>query len=376
MKERFKLAANVLLKRRLNKLVRIDNNVEIDLDFITCAEYQLFIDDMRQEGKNRQPDHWILERFPFGNAKKPITGVRAGDAEEFCQWLTQKESVSGFRYRLPSLSETQHILATTEHTRIGDIGCWCKDKKTWSISRITSQKWKNWQKKLSQYLITRNDFVLEHDFNIVFYQDLNRILNRNLCKVTNCILNLDLYRDLYRILNFDLYRDLYRIINRNLQLDLNNNFHLDFNIDLHYDFKRIFYYDELLCSDNIPITFYPDRDRERYLNLYRDLYSDLQKKLDAGKASNFLRMYCFLKFIVTMCQFLKTIYEEILNENKSQAIIHLNSQECKNISYKYAQKLENIYPFYVYLVLIHERQKGNMPSWEGIRIVREREGID
>ena len=52
MTEKFRLAANMLLKRRLNNLVRIDNNVEIDRSFITCAEYQLFLDDMRQKDKN------------------------------------------------------------------------------------------------------------------------------------------------------------------------------------------------------------------------------------------------------------------------------------------------------------------------------------
>ena len=51
MTERFRLAANVLLKRRLNNLVRIDNNIEIDRDFITCAEYQLFIDDRKKLGE-------------------------------------------------------------------------------------------------------------------------------------------------------------------------------------------------------------------------------------------------------------------------------------------------------------------------------------
>jgi len=78
MTERFRLAANVLLKRRLNNLVRIDNNVEIDRDYITCGEYQLFIDEMRPAGKNRQPDHWTAERFPPEDARKPITGFVNG----------------------------------------------------------------------------------------------------------------------------------------------------------------------------------------------------------------------------------------------------------------------------------------------------------
>ncbi|NES19512.1 MAG: hypothetical protein F6K41_11415, partial [Symploca sp. SIO3E6] len=71
MIERFQLAANVLLSRRRNNLVRIDDNVEIDLSYITCAEYHLFIDEKRQAGENRQPDHWKNYRFPPGDARKP-----------------------------------------------------------------------------------------------------------------------------------------------------------------------------------------------------------------------------------------------------------------------------------------------------------------
>ena len=104
----FQLAAQVKLVRRLSKLVRIDEELEIDNDsYITCAEYQLFLDD---EGNNN--------RFPTGDAKKTIRGISWSDANRFCLWLKLWSEKQGLNnqltesvtfYRLPTQNErTQH----------------------------------------------------------------------------------------------------------------------------------------------------------------------------------------------------------------------------------------------------------------------------
>lgn len=67
---------------------RIDENTYIDDTLVTCAEYQLFIDEMREQGKYYQPDHWTLDQFSEGQALSPILGVRYSDAVAFCEWLT------------------------------------------------------------------------------------------------------------------------------------------------------------------------------------------------------------------------------------------------------------------------------------------------
>jgi|GEM_PF-4153801 len=86
---------------------RIDDNTFIDVSLITCAEYQLFIDEMRQQGKYFQPDHWTTFQFPPGQSEKPILGVRFFDGVDFCDWLTNREN-SEWVYRLPTLSEAEH----------------------------------------------------------------------------------------------------------------------------------------------------------------------------------------------------------------------------------------------------------------------------
>jgi len=354
MTEKFRLAANILLKRRLNNLVRIDDNIEIDRDYITCAEYQLFIDDMRQEGKNPQPDHWTSKRFPVGDAQKPVTGVKNSDAEEFCQWLTQKELITGFSYRLPTLSEVKSISAITE-----DIGYWCKEANNLVISGITTQQWRIWEKQLSQYLIIRDNFNLRFDLNLDLYRDLDLNLN----------LNLDLYRDLNRNLNLklDFYRDLNREIylNRNLYLNLDFNFNLDLNL-----------YRDLNLNLDFDLDLNLNLNRNLDLDLDLNLYFNLYRKIEIGLASNLLLIYFPLIFIIFFYQLLVIIYRKIAQNIKARNIINLSRQECELFSKQYEQKRDKVYLLYINLVLMDERKKGNMPAWEGIRIVQEREAID
>ena len=71
---------------------------------ITCAEYQLFLDDQRAGGKYHQPDHWPTAQFAPGQAFMPVVGVRPSDAQAFCSWLTEREQ-GLWQYRLPKRGE-------------------------------------------------------------------------------------------------------------------------------------------------------------------------------------------------------------------------------------------------------------------------------
>ena len=366
MTERFRLAANVLLKRRLNNLVRIDNNVEIDRDFITCAEYQLFIDDMRQQGKNRQPDHWKSERFPSGDAKQPIIGVRASDAEEFCAWLTNADKLPGFKYRLPNITESKQISAT-----IKDLGCWCKDNDHFIISGITAQKWHSWQQKFSDYLLFKDSFVFNRDRDLHLNRDLYLYLNRDRDLHLNLYLNLDL--DLDRDLNLNIYLNLNRDLYLDLYLNLNRDLYL--NLYLSRDFNRdLNLYLNLYLNRDLYLNLNLSRDFNLYLN--RDIYLDLYREIEGGQASNLLLIYFPLIFPLFFYQSLSKIYGEVAQNRKIRQKINLNRQDCEQKSKKFARKRDNIFQLYAYLVLMDQRQKGNMPAWEGIRIVREREEID
>jgi hypothetical protein len=117
--------ANALLRLRRKYLIPDDEAPEEeptkDTSFITCAEYQLFLD--QPENQTRQPDHWKEDRCPRGQWLKPVLGVRLSDANAFCHWLSAQEETSDWHYRLPTPQETQDIVVVGEAGR----GYWIKD---------------------------------------------------------------------------------------------------------------------------------------------------------------------------------------------------------------------------------------------------------
>ncbi len=103
---------------------RIDENTYIDDSLVTCAEYQLFIDEMHEHGKYFQPDHWTEYQFAKGQAKEPILGVRHADAAAFCEWLTHQD-VGEWKFRLPSQEEAN--MFPVKPARSDPLGYWLFD---------------------------------------------------------------------------------------------------------------------------------------------------------------------------------------------------------------------------------------------------------
>jgi len=130
--ERHHLAAEVKLALRLKSLLQIDESREIDLEFLTCAEYQLFLDEMKASQRYFQPFHWKTYRFPNGEAQQPISGVGANDANVFCEWLSRKYGGNA-RFRLPSPQEARSYPANAS-----SIVTWCHDENDSCLSELST----------------------------------------------------------------------------------------------------------------------------------------------------------------------------------------------------------------------------------------------
>ena len=85
-------------------MFRIDENTEIDDKLVMCNEYEIFINEMREQRKYHQPVHWDSDQSLNGQRKKPILGVQYSDVSAFCQWMTQREPRT-WLYRLPRADE-------------------------------------------------------------------------------------------------------------------------------------------------------------------------------------------------------------------------------------------------------------------------------
>jgi NACHT domain/Sulfatase-modifying factor enzyme 1 len=170
-----------------------------------AIQYQLFIDEKRTESKYRQPDHWTDRRFRPGDATKPITGVRASDAEEFCQWLTARSTA---QYRLLTLAEAEKYPISLQ-----TIGYWCNFQGSKKVMGISQQCWENWSHTFFEIL----DRNCNRDLDLIVNLDRDRNHNFDLIVNRDCDRNLDLEFDLEfaRALDFALDRAL------NIDLDIN-----------------------------------------------------------------------------------------------------------------------------------------------------------
>ncbi|MBV9688342.1 MAG: NACHT domain-containing protein [Ktedonobacteraceae bacterium] len=104
--ERQHVIAGALLARRLREMRHLHDETYGATSFITCAEYQVFLDEQRARGQCLQPDHWTSYRFLPGQGNTPVLGVRLSDAIAFCGWLTERET-GPWHYRLPAAGELE-----------------------------------------------------------------------------------------------------------------------------------------------------------------------------------------------------------------------------------------------------------------------------
>jgi energy-coupling factor transporter ATP-binding protein EcfA2 len=117
--QRRAVVAEALLAERLQHMMLIGKDVYADMSLISCAEYQLFLDE--QHDQAHWPDHWPGGHFPVGQGHKPVLGVRASDALAFCEWLTRRDS-GEWRYRLPWLGRHSHEAASGTYLARGARG--------------------------------------------------------------------------------------------------------------------------------------------------------------------------------------------------------------------------------------------------------------
>ena len=106
--ERRRVIAEALLRRRLDQMVHLHDEVFVDTSFVTCAEYQLFLDERAAQGRYHQPEHWSTTTFPPGQGHVALLGMRPADVRAFCEWLTERDA-GIWRYRMPTMSEHQQI---------------------------------------------------------------------------------------------------------------------------------------------------------------------------------------------------------------------------------------------------------------------------
>lgn len=150
----FRQAARVFLYRSLqqSQFHDIDEKRKISQNVVTCAEYQLFLEEIQSDNEFHQPVHWRNKRFISGQAKQPIAGVCFKDAEVFCAWLTQKQ---GKKYRLPTIKEATAFPCKNS----GIFAIWTQEQKLFPISLDTQTQMKEQLSNIQSEFIFLPDFL-------------------------------------------------------------------------------------------------------------------------------------------------------------------------------------------------------------------------
>lgn len=181
---------------------RIDENTYIDETLVTCAEYQLFIDEMHEQGKYYQPDHWTSYWFPEGQARVPILGVRYSDTVAFCEWLTNREGKE-WQFRLPTHKEASAL--PVKSFGISALGYWILDDNyqfAWigiAPKNVSALDLDFTRGRAHEFASILDD--IDFNFDLAFTREL--IYTRNLDIARACDLaqsfKLDFYNNLYTL---------------------------------------------------------------------------------------------------------------------------------------------------------------------------------
>ncbi|MEM8611754.1 MAG: NACHT domain-containing protein [Cyanobacteria bacterium P01_H01_bin.105] len=334
-----KVAAEVKLSRRLKQLLRIDENKAIDISYITCAEYQLFIDEQHQQQNYHQPDHWNTYHFPTGTATDPITGVRASDAQAFCEWLSE---LTGQSYRLPYVQEAQDY-----PTEKFEIATWSikLNSPEYELMGVSKKQWEQWRDSLIGSLenLFRQDFARVRAFNSdhVSTRELNSALTRVYARCE---------RDLAFVRDLTFARTKARAL-----AHVSN--------DLAFAHEHLVH--ALECTRASKFTRALDLDRA----LDRALDRDLDRDLD--HARTFIRSY--LSIFLMIFELLLKDFEQELKDQRPIFRVNKETEHSDNNANTLLEQFNTTADSYITFATLYLRQTNNLPTWEGIRIIREEE---
>jgi len=384
--ELFKLAAAVKLQQRLRNLRRLDDETtEIDIDFISCAEYQLFLDEMRAQEKFYQPDHWSDYRFVKGSATQPVVGVRSEDAAAFCKWLREREKV---KYRLPKFEEAQSNVPNQLQ-----LATWYYENSVYDLNWFSEEDKKNIEQKsakFSEMPIFIGDYQKHINVETNFSEDLKRTMifdyvfglkNLNWLERHTTDFNFKwvwVYALIICILLLG-----WTILLKSLLYGLLGSISIGIvAIWLYHRANKQPQFQEILSLDLKIAKYILERDtnllgRENMQNILETikkisgkplkvLINDLSKILDEITDPKLTQR----KFFEQITKYIYRGYDQNLQLSWWDKLLY-PGRISKRIEER-RQRKQMILQLHWWLVITTARQAGQLPAWEGIRIVRDR----
>jgi hypothetical protein len=338
--DRFRLAAETMLPRRLRNMVAVDEGTFVDPDYVSHAEYQLFIEEKRAHGQHHQPDHWQGLHFPDGQGSNPAVGMRSSDAAAFCEWLSGRDGI--FVFRLPKPGEIgSYKLGSTQNLSETAAGGWTVD----GFERIGC---------LPDFSLACLGTLVESDFfekrftvDRDLYREFDPDHDHDRELVLDYVLNRDRALDLDRVLDLarDLDRDLSRARDRANERTRTRD--RDRDRDLVLALARARALDRIL-----------DRDLDH--NLVLALTRVLDRR--PGIIQEYKNDRCQWRVLSLMLASTASPFPRV----ETKSLLKMRGTETTNPHREFWLSL------YSSLVMLEARIDGMVPAIEGIRIIKER----
>lgn len=347
-----KLAAEVLLNRRLKRnFLPLDDKREIDIDLITCAEYQLFLD---EQNERYCPGHWLSDQFPEGEACQPIVGMFGHHAKRFCNWLNKRQGVETY-YRLPTLAEAATLLLKPERWAV-----WCEASEKMEYSLYWSDN------TVAQKALAMGKTLPLLEWRWQYTLDYMSTLATPLSHILGLELDRTLVLDLGYALQFTHTLDRTRAHIRifDLALDLS----LGLAEVLNYTDIKAMIIDRQYVKAQTAL-----QQRRLEFNLHRQRWSHLLGNTLAvlSAQTDQEKLIEELKFNAQIAEYAYLGCDE-LERGVKQAGTWWPFWFPFQKKRAYDQEKQMMLGAYWWLVFTAARLEGQLPAWEGIRLVREK----
>jgi hypothetical protein len=323
-------------------MIRIDENTYMDDTLVTCAEYQLFIDEMREQGKYYQPDHWTSYQFAAGLARKPILGVRFSDAKAFCEWLSKREA-GEWLFRLPTSLEANQYLLSKD--RRSPLGYWIREDNKAQFNWIG--QFRANPRNIAHYGGAFSDYDIEIAYQLTYNRTRDSFGNHSpVDKITfERDLAIDLAINLVINLAFDQVDD--RAITHELAFARESRLDRDGTSKL----AR-----ELACLRELARAYY--RSKPRALDIAGTLDLIVVPELT-------IELINTIKRTLDRTLSLPSSYTISIDQTRAHKLPHENKAPTSITINEY-------FDLYIDIFTLKERIAGRSPAFEGIRLVKER----
>jgi len=391
-----RISAEVTLALRVRRMIRVDEDRHIDHSFVTHAEYQLFLDESRRYNRYFQPDHWHDYTFPTGQGREAVVGVRPADAIAFCEWLSSRDQ-GEWRYRLPRKNEIESMIANAKvvESQEKPVSFWVTvSGQAFANARFSPAGAADVETLMGRVQDRFNDDWRMHA-RLPNLQQASKLIVSRIRRRQFTIGDLDRNLQLSRLEAPDIVRDVNVVRNRGTvsraqALEARISYDLMLAQDLDIERARMLTLDEVM---RVATVLHNELDHAQHLDNAPDLARLLLRSLERahGHAKN--------KQVVFQPELIRALTEargvasqlvQTLQEARKQARRRVRTNSILYISdllhqveslresvptpaFEEALRLLEAYiDLYLDFVLLETRMSRQMPSFEGIRVIKER----